>query len=365
MPFLVTLFCCSALLALLPASATPASGIGRVPGPAPSGATEDASWLPGAIHSREIVEFSLSFPYQMSASVQSRDGAFISVNDGIPRGLYTMKLEKRDKGAFFSLSCTGGGEGLLHAEGTCPDSVLSELQALLEENGTLELNGYARRNSALGCGFSLKIRYASGETLTAQAEGGAAVMPRHGLPQAAFVAFFRKLARANGLDFATVPPCTGGIVSFDVEFLYEISPVAGVTVDFPKGRYHLALRRFANGIKAYAAYKNSGTDGGKQVWRTLLAWTAVQEPALAELQRLLDAHDVQRLNGYVNSCGPYAATDALFRLEIRCASGGKILAAADGPTSVLPVRDLWDERWFLHFFRELAARNGLHFVPGK
>ena len=156
---------------------------------------------PKKIVSRDLIRFGCEFNAMPSPSVPCRGGSVrIPVRCDEPAGRYSLELEKTAQGARFRISCTDwrSGRETHRAQGSVPASALADLQGILEKHDTASLNGYYKRNTALGEGFRLEVRYASGESIAAGAEGGASVMPAKGLPLETFRRFFLGLAAKAG-----------------------------------------------------------------------------------------------------------------------------------------------------------------------
>ena len=319
---------------------------------------------PVPIASRDILVFSASFPHETRPGVPSRGAYTVEVEDGIPRGWYTLELRREAAGEAgrFSLSCDsrrGGGTPEHQAAGPCPAAAFTALQEVIEAHGTAKLNGYYSHNTALGEGFSLNITYASGERLEAQAEGGAAVMPDAGLPIGEFVEFSRGLVAQTGQSFATCLPCVGPLTGLRVEVAFataEQGPAQGEDTFLP-GHYRMTLYSEEGSHRARAAVSYAPFAGVGHGWVTL--WQAViPASALDDARAFVEGRQLARLNGYRSTWGPGVPLEASFTLHGEYANGAELDAHASGPATALPAPAWWDARWAWDFFRELARKHG-------
>ena len=326
---------------------------------------------PTKIASRDLIRFSCQFNALPSPSVPCRDGSIrISVHSGEPAGRYSVELEKTAQGTRFRVACADwqSGRETHRAEGDAPASALAGLQRILEEHDTASLNGYYKRNTALGEGFRLDVRYASGESIAAGAEGGASVMPARGLPLEAFRRFFLELAAKAGKPLYNDKPLQGGISFLQYEFLLAGTPPVPAFSSLPAGIVRLAISR-ENKAKArvYAGWSNPAESRK----RNALVWTTIFEaevPAvwLDRLQDCFGKHQLARLNGYRHCEGtgvPGMHFDPTLRAAVRMIgdweSGESYEVLAYGREGSLPARDYLDDSWMPAFFAQLAKENGL------
>ena len=124
---------------------------------------------------------SLRFFLLISLSISSfhnglyENGMFVpDAEQPYPQGIWRLTLKKSQDSAVLEIQCQNAG---LRVAGTVPSATLPALQELIELRGIARLNGHAKRDTALGELLDLHIRYASGERITAHAEGGSATPP--------------------------------------------------------------------------------------------------------------------------------------------------------------------------------------------
>ncbi len=326
---------------------------------------------PKTVASRDLVRFRCEFHANPAPSVPCRGGSVrIPVRSGEPAGRYAVTLEKTGRGARFSIACRDSrtGRETHHAEGGAPASALADLQGILERNGTAGINGYYRRNTALGEDFSLEARYASGEAIAASGEGGASVLPSRGLPLGEFRRFFLNLAARAGKPLYEEKPLQGDIKFLQYEFLLTDRTALPAFGKLPRGMIRLFLAREGGGMaKAYAGWSDPAESGRRKA----LVWTTVFEskvPAawLDRLQACFDKRQLARLNGYRRYDGMGVpgmhfdpAAEAAVRIVGDWANGGTYEVLAYGREDNLPAREYLDDGWMPAFFAQLAKENGL------
>ncbi len=162
------------------------------------GAVTDMSHMdaPKTTTSKDIVAFFVRFAWNDQIG-HSENGMFIPDDEQpYPQGIWQLTLKKSQRGAELEMRCDNAG---LHVAGTVPDIAFRTLQELIELHGVTRLNGHSKRDSALGELLDLSITYASGERITAYAEGGSATLPEKYWDQLWFLDFFRKIAMNNAL----------------------------------------------------------------------------------------------------------------------------------------------------------------------
>ena len=177
---------------------TQANGFAKDTEPALDGAVTDMSRrdAPKSTVSRDIVDFSVRFAWNDETG-HSENGRFIpDAEQPYPQGIWLLTLKKTHRVAEMEMRCDTAG---LRVAGVVPAAVLTALQELVETHGIARLNGHSRRDTALGELLDLRINYASGESITAHAEGGSATLPEQHWNQLWFLDFFRKTALDNGL----------------------------------------------------------------------------------------------------------------------------------------------------------------------
>lgn len=166
--------------------------------PVPDGAVTDMSDrnAPKHIVSRDIVGFSVRFAWNDQIG-HSEHGRFIPDDEQpYPQGVWLLTLKKLPDGAALEMRCDAAG---LRVAGTASPAVLAALQELIEQHGVARINGHSRRDTALDELLDLRVDYASGERITAHAEGGSATLPEKHWNPLWFLHFFRQAALDNGL----------------------------------------------------------------------------------------------------------------------------------------------------------------------
>lgn len=166
--------------------------------PEPDGAVVDTSRrdAPQSTVSKDIVAFSVQFAWNDEIG-HSENGMFVpDAEQPYPQGIWRLTLKKSQDSAVLEIQCQNAG---LRVAGTVPSATLPALQELIELRGIARLNGHAKRDTALGELLDLHIRYASGERITAHAEGGSATLPEKHWNPLWFLDFFRNIAADNSL----------------------------------------------------------------------------------------------------------------------------------------------------------------------
>ncbi|MCR5563201.1 MAG: hypothetical protein K6F46_07520 [Desulfovibrio sp.] len=177
---------------------TQANGFAKDTEPDLDGAVTDMSWrdAPKSTVSRDIVDFSVRFAWNDETG-HSENGRFIpDAEQPYPQGIWLLTLKKTQSAAEMEMRCDTAG---LRVAGVVPAAVLTALQHLVETHGIARLNGHSKRDTALGELLDLRIDYASGESITAHAEGGSATLPEKHWNPLWFLDFFRTYALDNGL----------------------------------------------------------------------------------------------------------------------------------------------------------------------
>jgi len=120
----------------------------------------------------------------------------------MPHGKCTLDLRAHQDGALVEVECE---ESDISVRFVTDRSALTDLQALIKKQNLSAINGHSKRNTALGTYLDLKVKYASGETISAFAEGGVSTEPKgdHWSPTV-FCGFFQRLCENNGYDFYPV-----------------------------------------------------------------------------------------------------------------------------------------------------------------
>lgn len=110
-------------------------------------------------------------------------------------GTYDIRIERTDAGAKVSVTVTDSYSMTRRFDFEADKKVLDELQNVIKEHEVAKLDGYYKRDSALGEGFDLEIVYESGDKISAHAEGGYAVMPDKYWDEKWFLAYIDKVLR--------------------------------------------------------------------------------------------------------------------------------------------------------------------------
>jgi len=158
------------------------------------GGTEDYSRsnAPKVIKSRDIEEFSYEFDNSSDVYDES---------EHIENGNYSLSLRRLEGGrAALKVDFYNRFNEKFSVETEVPAAALEELQRIIEAEALAKINGWHKRNSALGCSFELRVLYASRERLSASGEGGCSVVPDQ-LDSAPFLKLFKRLSEAAGCRF--------------------------------------------------------------------------------------------------------------------------------------------------------------------
>ena len=324
--------------------------------PPACGGTEDYSnhSVPKVIQSKDITSFSYQFENRGRVPIiRSRGGDFISVynNSGL-RGRCGFKLTRNGQKADFSVSCSGDGQiSPFKSSGTVGKEALDELQAIIDKYDVARLNGFYKRNSALGNYFDLKVNYDSGETISAGGEGGISVVPDGGLPDDAFSAFFQKLLQQTGQTVPSGLPPANTITHFELSF-FNNHPEEG----FPAGRYlmqYFHIEGREGGEYAYASFEPADAT------QKIAFKTDFKKQEIKALQSLIDQENLAALSGYTNRKPELG--DQKFHMEIAFQDRRLLRADAIGDESVLPAKHWTDGRHFVEFFQQAAVKRGKAF----
>ena len=133
---------------------------------------------PKFVNSTEITSFQVSFYHDGHYVIRDRVAVLLNP-DTRPIGNYRFSAV-REKGGARIVAEFSPSDDRLPCEKydfTAPSSALDELHAELIANKLPEINGFSKRNSALGVDFSVDVQYASGETIRAYGRGGASCSP--------------------------------------------------------------------------------------------------------------------------------------------------------------------------------------------
>ena len=147
----------------------------------PPGSTMDHSRYdaPKTVRSSEITSFMAQFITSGTYMMKKGDTWVEDIDKNVrrPNGRYEFRAVRED----------GKARILAHFskderyEFDAPLAALDQLHRDLIANELPKLNGFSKRNSALGVYFWVDVKYASGETISASGEGGASCAPPVGL----------------------------------------------------------------------------------------------------------------------------------------------------------------------------------------
>ena len=170
-------FSCAALAVAPPPPPPP-----PMPMPLPPGSTEDYSRTdaPKTVRSSEITTFKVQFTTSGGVYMIKKGDTWvedIDKNVRRPSGDYFFRVV-REKGKAHIVAHFSRDE---RYEFDAPLAALDKLHRDLIANDLPKLNGFSKRNSALGVFFWVEVEYASGETISAFGEGGASCSPPVGL----------------------------------------------------------------------------------------------------------------------------------------------------------------------------------------
>ena len=152
------------------------------PPPLPPGSTMDSSRYdaPKTIASNEITMFKVQFTTSGGTYMTKKGDQWVEdveMNVRRPNGSYFFRAVREDGRAHIWANFSEKER----YEYTAPLSALDKLHRDLIANDLPKLNGFSKRNSALGVFFWVDVKYASGETISASGEGGASCSPPVGL----------------------------------------------------------------------------------------------------------------------------------------------------------------------------------------
>ena len=121
----------------------------------------------------------------------------------------------------------------------------------------------------------------------------------------------------------------------------------------PQGSFSLNIKRMGE-----QAFFNAKCHGSRDTFDVQEYLPSV---VLDELQRLIDEHEIARLNGY---CKWNSALGHGFDLKVLYASGETIAAGAEGGYAVMPYR-YWSEIWFIDFMMSISEKYRFGLVHKK
>ncbi len=237
------------------------------------------------------------------------------------------------------------------AEGITDKSALIRLQEIIDEYKVAQLNGFYKRNSALGNSFSLKVKYDSEETITAGAEGGASVSPNTYLPRQEFSNFFSELVAKSGKKVPGSVPPADTMNRFNLKFT-NFHPVES----FPEGRYQIGYVEFDQRRQAY--FEHSADNAEKTVFTE-----KITKEETSELKAFIGGSDLKNLSGY--QLNQPEKGDHKFKWEMTYEDRTWLRAEAVGDESVQPAK-YWDDNGqsYVSFFQKLMKKYGRQF-PSK
>lgn len=148
---------------------------------------------PVVISSTEISSFRLRFQF-------SADYDEPAQRERYPWGWYDFRLERTGDGALCQLEYWREGEPARKSDFPVKSDALARLDALLKEHDVAQIDGHSLWNSALGDDMFLDVRYAGGETIRAEGQGGDVKPDRKYYREEWFIDFFRALGREYGKD---------------------------------------------------------------------------------------------------------------------------------------------------------------------
>ncbi|MBQ7501866.1 hypothetical protein IJT93_04005 [bacterium] len=120
---------------------------------------------------------------------------------GLEEGFYELSLRRTESGkAELTADFRSSSNEKFSVKTETPAEALDEVQKLIEEQKLAKINGWHKRNTALGCSFDLYVLYDSKETISASGEGGCSVVPDQ-LNPVPFLKLFKKLTETQGLRF--------------------------------------------------------------------------------------------------------------------------------------------------------------------
>lgn len=148
---------------------------------------------PVVISSTEISSFRLRFHFSVDYDEPV-------LRERYPWGWYDFRLERIENGARCHLEYWRDGGSSRKEEFPVKGDALERLDALLKERDVAQIDGHSLWNSALGDDMSLDVRYANGERICADGQGGDVKPDSKYYREEWFIDFFRALGREYGKD---------------------------------------------------------------------------------------------------------------------------------------------------------------------
>ncbi len=282
------------------------------------GGTTDLSGrheTPVVISSRELRRFYMTFEY-MNPSENKK------AQERRPDGLYTLTLEQAGEGARFFMEWDDRYGERRETEFMADASALADLEALLRDHDVAQIDGHAKRNTALGDNMLLEAVYASGESIRAVGEGGGVKPAPRYYQEEWLIDFFRDLARACGHDILS-PRL--------VSCIYRVAGGMG------GGHYELRLEKTGQGARLTVTDKESNGEPERSrtidvPGETLLELTALAGQWDLMAWRDLPQDELQALDAPTRSLGvTYSSGDSAW------ISMDQVLPP-EGPEAILTIR---------------------------
>ncbi len=149
---------------------------------------------PVVISSKDISSFRLRFQY--SKDYDKED----ALRGRYPSGWYDLRLDRSENGADCHLEYWVDNTPSRKADFPVAAVALAQLDKLLKEHDTAQIDGHSLYNSALGDDMKLEVRYENGETIHADGQGGDVKPDAKYYQEEWFIDFFRALGREYGHD---------------------------------------------------------------------------------------------------------------------------------------------------------------------
>ncbi len=310
--------------------------------------TSDPS-APKVIKSDEITSFSLQTLVDQPLTIPAEEGR--ETDTTYPTGTYGFSMER--SGAEVSVKIDFPEESY---EFVTDEEALKKLDDLLKDHDVASMNGHAQRNSALGTYIDLDVKYASGESISVYAEGGAAVVP-NAWNDGYFITFFDGLLEENtGHSLASTlvednsdPDAVKDFTSDKIKEIY---------VEFGKQYYS------EDGAFPYGDYRFQYMDRNlpyEGIESNTALW--LEYDTVGEFDS--DQEDLEMIQGWLKDRGflEYNGWDKdsnvlshpTLTMHIYYESGETLSIEGRGQDAIPTA---WDADEFLHLLEDIAQRHG-------
>ena len=293
-----------------------------------------------------LIEFIVEFEHIGMAAIPGRSHFMLPVRAEYPAGDYRLSLQKTESGFVYAVEAGDPGSSSRRtlASGPATPNDAAALSALLNRLETARLDGWHRFNSALGCNFMLRVRYAGGEKIDASGRGGCAVLPPSNWHPEAYLGFFGRLAAAQGRGFGAdriSAENTGPLSLIAVRFTLQ-QPRGGM----PAGMHDYQIYREGGGVEYSYVYRRTYDDYTRVSGRAA-------EADLRAAKAMLSEQGCWVFDGLNGSSA--AGREDTFALTAAFEGGRELEAKGSGNS----IPAAWhEEPWFKFFMQLLEAHGG-------